>query len=483
MTLNYDQSIPIWDNQSIYQSLTDPKLDGDFNDSEQLIETLKSLGEIIAVSSDDALLTNIVKALKLYDEVSIKVRTISVYAQSFSSVDAKNELAARIKVKTGELGARIDQAFKPVDQYIIEAPESFLEVLFSNKQAAAFRFYFQHERKMVDHRLSTNEEVTVSALSTNGLHGWGRLYSELAGQLKCDVDGQELGLASAFNMTLQQDTEKRQLAWEGIQSAWKSREETVAAILNAINGWRTQEQSLRSVKKPLHYLDVSCHTQCIEKQTLDSLMKATDQKKSLGHRALAGMAKGLGVEKLGPQDLHAPCPADSQDSGYISFEEGIKLVSDAFSNFDVEMGQFAIQMYENGWIDARPTESRSTGAYCTRFENVREPRVFMTWDGAITNVITLAHELGHAWHNWVMRDMSLTETYYPMTLAETDSIFAETLVRDALFEQAETDAERMQVAWQDAERAAAFLNNIPARFEFENVWPKAEKRVISPPVS
>lgn len=91
----------------------------------------------------------------------------------------------------------------------------------------------------------------------------------------------------------------------------------------------------------------------------------------------------------------------------------------------------------------------------------------MTWNGAISNVITLAHELGHAWHNWVMKDMELFETYYPSTLAETASIFAETLVRDALFEQAETDAERMQIAWQEAERAAAFLNNIPARFEFE----------------
>ncbi|WP_062265472.1 M3 family oligoendopeptidase [Endozoicomonas arenosclerae] len=468
MTLDQDQTIPVWNNLSIYSSLTDPKLDNDFKDSEGLIGSLKALGEKVSDSSDqDEILANIVEALGLYDEVSVKVWTVSVYAQSFVSVDARNEVAARIKVKTGELGARIDQAFKPIDQYVIEAPESFLEKLLSNKQAAAFRFYFEHERKMADHRLSTKEEVAVSALSTNGLHGWGRLYSELAGQLKCDIDGQELGLASAFNLTLGQDAEKRRLAWEGIQSAWKSREETVAAILNAINGWRSQEQTLRSAKKPLHYLDVSCHSQCIEKETLNALMEATDSRKSLGHRALKGIALGLGVEKLGPQDLHAPCPVDSQEDTYISFEAGIKLVSDAFSSFDTEMGEFALQMYENGWIDAKPSESRSTGAYCTRFENVREPRVFMTWDGAITNVITLAHELGHAWHNWVMKDMPLSETRYPMTLAETASIFAETLVRDALFEQAETDAERMQVAWQDAERAAAFLNNIPARFEFE----------------
>lgn len=375
MMMEHDQTIPVWNNQSIYSSLTDPKLNQDFDKSEKLIETLKAMGEKVSTSSDDALQTLIVDALQLYKEVKVTVTTLSVYAQSFSSVDAKNELAARIKVKTSELSARIDQAFKPIDQCIIAAPDDFLEALFANNKAAAFRFHFEHDRKMADHRLSTSEEVAMSALSTDGLHGWGRLYTELAGQLKCDVDGQELGLASAFNMTLQQDAEKRRLAWEGIQSAWKSREETVAAILNAINGWRTQERNLRSAKKPLHYLDVSCHRQCIERATLDAMMAATDAQKTLGHRALSGMAKGLGVEKLGPQDLLAPCPVTGQDGRYITFEEGIRLISDAFSNFDEEMGQFAIQMYENGWIDAKPTEARSTGAYCTKFLNVREPRV------------------------------------------------------------------------------------------------------------
>ena len=91
----------------------------------------------------------------------------------------------------------------------------------------------------------------------------------------------------------------------------------------------------------------------------------------------------------------------------------------------------------------------------------------MTYDGNLSNVLTLAHEIGHAWHSWVMRDMHVAVCDYPMTLAETASIFAETLVLDALWEKCESDHDRFHIAWEDAHSAATFLNNIPARFEME----------------
>jgi oligoendopeptidase F len=96
-----------------------------------------------------------------------------------------------------------------------------------------------------------------------------------------------------------------------------------------------------------------------------------------------------------------------------------------------------------------------------------EPRVFITYAGTMDNVITLAHELGHAWHNWLIRDLPMSQRSYPMTLAETASIFAETLVRSALYEQARSAEERLAIAWADADGAATFLVNIPARFDFE----------------
>ena len=177
------------------------------------------------------------------------------------------------------------------------------------------------------------------------------------------------------------------------------------------------------------------------------------------------MAKALGIDTLGPWDLMAPAPI--QASKAIEFAEAIKIIADSFATFSSQMGAFAIEMAERGWIDCEETENRSTGAYCGSFAEPREPRIFITFTGTMTNVITLAHELGHAWHNRVMQDIPEAKTAYPMTLAETASIFAETLVRDSLLEKAENDAQRLEILWAEASTAAVLMLNIPARFEFE----------------
>ena len=254
-------------------------------------------------------------------------------------------------------------------------------------------------------------------------------------------------------------------AFDAISAAWEGEQETVAAILNALNGWRLELARQRGKTRVLDALDLSCHQSHIERATLDSLMSETWRARGLGQRALGLMAERLGLDNLGPEDLFAPPPAVS--SREIPFEEAIELIADAFSRFDPEMGEFARMMAEKGWIDATPTPNRRTGAYCTKFAEPVEPRVFVTYAGTMDNVITLAHELGHAWHNWVIRDLPMSQRSYPMTLAETASIFAETLVRSALFEQAQSPEEQLAIAWAEADGAATFLVNIPARFDFE----------------
>ena len=195
------------------------------------------------------------------------------------------------------------------------------------------------------------------------------------------------------------------------------------------------------------------------------MMEATHSSRQISQRALRAMAKLHGVDQLGPWDLMAPAPVKS--GGSIDFSDAIDLIAQAFSEFSKPMGEFAIEMAERGWIDSEQTENRSTGAYCGSFADPRQARIFITYDGTMTNVITLAHELGHAWHNRVMEDIPEAKTNYPMTLAETASIFAETLVRESLLKAAKDDRQRLEIMWSEAETAAALMLNIPARFEFE----------------
>ena len=390
---------------------------------------------------------------------------IAVLAACTGSQDARDPLAKQLASRARALNAELFKTLAPIEDLMLGLPEAEFEQLMQDPLLGEEEYRLRHERRLQDQRLPVEAEQLVIGLGTDGLHAWGNLYNDLVGKIRLVIDGREMGLAEASNLLSSPDRALRKEAFDAISAGWEGEQETVAAILNALNGWRLELSRQRGKVRTLDALDLSCHQSHIERVTLDTLMQETWQARGLGQRALGLMARRLGIEELGPEDLFAPPPASSHRS--IPFEEAIEIIALAFTGFDPEMGEFARMMAERGWIDAAPTPNRRTGAYCTKFADPVEPRVFITYAGTMDNVITLAHELGHAWHNWLIRDLPMSQRSYPMTLAETASIFAETLVRSALFEQARSAEERQAIAWAEADGAATFLVNIPARFDFE----------------
>ena len=390
---------------------------------------------------------------------------IAVLAACTGSQDARDPLAKQLASRARALNADLFKTLAPIEDLMLGLPEAEFEQLMQDPLLGEEEYRLRHERRLQDQRLPVEAEQLVIGLGTDGLHAWGNLYNDLVGKIRLVIDGREMGLAEASNLLSSPDRALRKEAFDAISAGWEGEQETVAAILNALNGWRLELSRQRGKVRTLDALDLSCHQSHIERVTLDTLMQETWQARGLGQRALGLMARRLGIEELGPEDLFAPPPASSHRS--IPFEEAIEIIALAFTGFDPEMGEFARMMAERGWIDAAPTPNRRTGAYCTKFADPVEPRVFITYAGTMDNVITLAHELGHAWHNWLIRDLPMSQRSYPMTLAETASIFAETLVRSALFEQARSAEERQAIAWAEADGAATFLVNIPARFDFE----------------
>ena len=390
---------------------------------------------------------------------------IAVLAACTGSQDARDPLAKQLASRARALNADLFKTLAPIEDLMLGLPEAEFEQLMQDPLLGEEEYRLRHERRLQDQRLPVEAEQLVIGLGTDGLHAWGNLYNDLVGKIRLVIDGREMGLAEASNLLSSPDRALRKEAFDAISAGWEGEQETVAAILNALNGWRLELSRQRGKVRTLDALDLSCHQSHIERATLDTLMQETWQARHLGQRALGLMARRLGIEELGPEDLFAPPPASSHRS--IPFEEAIEIIALAFTGFDPEMGEFARMMAERGWIDAAPTPNRRTGAYCTKFADPVEPRVFITYAGTMDNVITLAHELGHAWHNWLIRDLPMSQRSYPMTLAETASIFAETLVRSALFEQARSAEERQAIAWAEADGAATFLVNIPARFDFE----------------
>jgi oligoendopeptidase F len=473
-----------WDNTAFFASTRDPNIAA-------TIEALKAdvakmaiacqpflaaleTAETLAPSDYAPLIEKIRASHEQHKAFQQKLGNVDTYIDTALSVDTQDDSANTWMPIIQKLSADYTEARTPFNVFLLRASDDFITALLADPALSEMAFSIRQRRQLKDQLLSVAEEQLITGLATNGLHAWGNLYSELAGTLKCDIQGQMMGLAQAANLLNHTNSATRQAAWQGIRSAWGTQQPAVAAGLNAINGWRLAETSKRAHHRELHYLDKSCHQSRIERATLDALIETTYQNRAIGHRALAAMAKALGQSQMNPWDTMAPAPAAGGDE-VIGFDDAIALIANAFNQLTPEMGAFATMMAQKGWIDGKPTPNRSTGAYCTQFSHPKEPRIFLTYEGTMSNVITLAHELGHAWHNWVMRDLSVSESRYSMTLAETASIFAETLVRDALMERATTPAQQLEIAWEDASSAATFLLNIPARFEFEKSMVEARK--------
>ncbi len=464
-----------WDNSAFYTSSEDSRI-------HDRVEQIK--GAIVILADHCAFFNPLIEKAETIPEAQFaelvdRVRTIheqtininnpldnlQTFISSSLSVNARDAFATEWKPTLQQLSAELSQATKALDVFLTRASDGFISYLILDPKLTELSFFLQHERQLKDQLLSLAAEKLITGLSVSGLESWDNLYTELAGNLFCTVNGESMGLAKAFNLQSSADRTLRATAWNATQSAWKTQSETVASILNAINGWRIEETKQRGTQRTLHYLDKSCHQSNIDRSTLNALMDSTYERRSIGQRALKVMGKVLKIDAMQPWDLPAPPPMELDTK--ISFEAAIDLISNAFRQLTPAMGDFAVMMAEKGWIDATPTSNRSTGAYCTGFADPREPRIFMTFEGSMNNVLTLAHELGHAWHNWVMRDLPRHQTFYAMTLAETASIFAETLVRDALFNQATTPEQKLAIAWEDGSAAATFLLNIPTRFTFE----------------
>ncbi|EKX41926.1 hypothetical protein GUITHDRAFT_95868 [Guillardia theta CCMP2712] len=395
---------------------------------------------------------------------------VATFASCESSVDGTNAQARATSAKVRALSAKLGQAAQPLSIALKLIPEDKVEKYL--KELPHEEFSVRHQRKLRDFTLSLEEENLITALGVDGHSSWSQMYNTISSTLTCQVGDKSMGVAQAAALLSSPDRSERLQAWNAIQAAWTVHEEAAASTLNSIIGWRLELNRKRAEKaaQPVHFLDTALHQNRMSRKTLDAMMQAVSEAQPLAQKALKLQAKVLGIESLHPADLFAPPPQGAQSSSLaLQYEEGIDLIADCVSSVHPSVGEFVKMMSQKEWIEGKSGDKKAPGAYCTSFAKSRNPRVYLSsYTGSYQHVSTLAHELGHAFHSWVMKDMERSETRYPMNLAETASIFFETVVGDRLVAMAKTPEEKLRYSWYDAESAGAFLLNIPTRFDFES---------------
>lgn len=482
-----------WDIESEYKSIEAKEFSTDEKRVQEITDTVTRLTDqirpLITVDkptpADQKILVDVVQNILILDEEASIVRAnLSTYLNCLLSVDAADKTANAKYSQLTDLSSRYTQAIQPVYLWMSRCDdETFAKVIEHPKLQPAL-FIWKQERSLRDTLLSEKEEILATSLHPSGMKAWGDLYDSISGTMKVQVElngkTEEVGLAQASSMTKNVDPATRKAAWQGIQKAWKTHEESAAAILNSLAGWRLEMCKKRSHTRKVSFLDAPLFQSRITKETLDAMLTAVQNNAKDIQNAALLMAKLHGKSKLDPWDLLAPAPVKT-GSGKLSYEEGVGQIRNAFAKISPDLAGFVDTMVQKNWIEGRVMPNKTNGAYCTGFMKSQTPRVFMTYMGSNQDVSTLAHELGHAYHSWVMRDLPLAQRDYPMTLAETASIFAETVLADELVKNAKTKEEKLEFAWGDVEGAVSLLLNITARYEFEkSFYELRQERALTP---
>ncbi len=487
---------PHWDNSAEYKDLTAPEFVADLDKLKKNIERLR---EQSALFDDELrraehlsgkeleLIEAAVRMRGLADETFVLGANLGTYVSCLLSLNGGHTQARNMQAVLRQQMTRLEESLTSLELIMTQAPEDFVNSCLTRPEFQPHLFGIEKQREWRPYLLSLAEEKVLTRFSVNGPDGWGTLYDNIASSLKCEVKlGEQsisMGLARAAGCAQSGDPQERLAGYRAVEAAWTTQKESCASILNALAGWRLDEYKTRGQRSALHFLDKPLHESRIQRTTLETMMQVVEKNLEVGRAALRLKAKDLQCNRLGPWDLFAPVPeaANTGAQEKISFGDAIGLIRDAFADVDPQMGSFVELMVKNQWIEGTVGDSKRPGAYCTRFAKSRTPRVYMTYKGTMEDVGTLAHELGHAFHNWVMRDLPLPETWYPMTLAETASIFAETVVSDVMLKRASNVADRRKILWGDLGSAEAFLLNIPARFWFESdFYEKRQERTLSP---
>jgi oligoendopeptidase F len=495
--MNAEQRIagPAWDLSTEYAAADAPEIDRDLLALANLLDRIEALipalvtvlprATSLGVDEAGPAIAAAQQIYRLAEEATTLLRNPLTFASCLLSVNAQDDGAQALQGRLQKFQKRYGDLLQPSSQFLDLVPDAVVDAYLADPAVAPSAFVVRHARERRHELLSLAEESLVNGLAQDGILAWGRLYDQLSGTTACQVlvgnEQRTLGLAEANGFLMKTEEHQRKAAWQGINAAWNGQAETCAAALNAISGWRLELNRKRSKQKPVHFLDAPVHMNRIRRDTLDALLAATEEARPLARRAAIAMARATGRAALGPWDLRAPAPRFGGDDRPTPFAEAVQIIADAYGAVDAQMGEFVQMMVDRRWVEGTVSANKRPGAYCTGFAKSRTPRVYMTYQGSDSDIITLAHELGHAFHSWVMRDLPDCQRTYGMSLAETASTFGETTVRDALLARADDDAGRFAILWEEISAIPTFLLNIPARFAFEkSFYERRDERPLRP---
>jgi len=398
---------------------------------------------------------------------SIEKRTYQMisFVECLLAQNVGDEKAYQLLSRSEQCDTRLKVQKAQAHSLFAQQPDSIWDQLVAQPELEGIAFRLNIDRDFARKKMSADKEMLTEELASDGYTAWGNLYERIAGRLKADFeeDGKSVSLSMGqlSGKMASGDRSIRSQAFEKMESCWTSVKHETGMALNHLAGFR---HTMYAHRGWTDILTESLHLNRVSRQTIDMLWRVVAEESKRLKPYLAHKAKLLDIDRLAWYDQSAPVGASDR---VFSYDEGCDFVISRLGAFSPGIGEFAKYAIENHWVEAEDRSDKRAGAFCTGMPFEKESRIFMTFNRTFNDLSTLAHELGHAYHSWVMRDLPLMAQDYPMVLAETASTFNEIVVANQALQAAQSDTEKLYLLDVWLQNASGLMMNLYARFLFE----------------
>lgn len=404
-----------------------------------------------------------------WEQIEKGIGEARTFISGLSSADV-TDTKARINLNhVSNLSKNLKNSLITLQKKIASISENDFNTLLKMEAFKTIAFSLTEMRTKALKLLSVEEEELLNNLSIDGFHGWGNMYSDLVASIQ--VPFEENGKIIYYSagqaenkMNAEPDYEKRQKMLANWEETWDDKADLFASTLNHLAGFRLSDYQAHGIDDfmtpPLEY-------NRMEAETLDTMWETISKNKEMIVQYFNRKAQLLGIDKLSWLDVTTSINLGDFNEKNYTFTEAADFILENFNIANPEMTALSKNAFEEAWIEAEDRPGKRPGGYCANLPKSEESRIFMTFSGSADNVATLAHELGHAFHSHVLRDLPHLNQKYAMNVAETASTFAELVISDATIENAHSTEEKINLLDQKIARNAVMMMNIHARYIFE----------------
>lgn len=447
-----------WNLNPIYTGFDDPRFEEDLQALRRTVRDLEELTQHLTGDSA-ALLKRGLTLQERLQELAEKLLCYAELRQAACTTDA--EAGSKI----GKIMGIYSDSAAPVAAFEgwLAAIPDLDSLIASDPLFEEYRFILERKKLGSLHLLPGIGEKVMAKLKISGSNAWAELQQYLTSTVKVTYRGEEINLSAVRNLAYSAEAEVRKDAYEAELACYSAIEDSVAYALNSLKLETLNECELRGYESPLAR---TLEQSNMEKKTLDAMFAAIDQKLPMFRRYLKAKAHALGHENGLPwYDLFAPM---GKSSTRFTTQDARDYLVELFSHFDEELSDMVARAFDEEWIDFYPRSGKAGGAFCSGVSCIGQSRILTNFDGTLGDVVTLAHELGHAFHNQCIADHRPLNHDYSMPVAETASTFNECVVMNHAIAQAADDAEKLNLIESQLQDVTQIIVDIYSRYRFED---------------